>query len=878
MPSVNKFGIPLRWILTVLLCLTVFPHNLVQAHPFEKANHQQVCSPAWVENQFNSLALAEVPQPNSAVEIDFGSGFQSAEAVQGLVAPDTDVAIAASSWTINTHSDASGYYRVELGGYDCATNTLRKITGGTTVWVTAGGQTYQTVARWLNGRLDPIANTVTGDTNAGAVVEISLSEPFPSAGCEDPEQRVFAATATAQINRRYFAELGDFGGRAVAEMRIHDDQGSSFIHVSSPSISLDLDTGFLYGPVLVNATINYTLTRGEQVIETREAILANYISYTFTTPLLSGDIIEARTASTPLYHTVVSPLAGTMDVETNQITGQADPGRAVFINIEPYNGGALRFTHCSADTSLQCALAAADGSFLFDAPLDLRPGDLARVTQYDEQGYAQVRSLDTGSMIFVDQFDREIEAHLPGSQSALATAKVMDSQGSILWQEDSINSGESVFIWSIPIDSQLLPGQIIEVSDGTISHTMTIPEITLEPLHEQTQVSGHAPGGELFIIHIDSDLDGWSMDCVESNTQGGLFSIPVGSEPYIGIDEFPIVHHDGQGGYSNHFRVSRFLSLTKDAAFRINGSVELPGTQVTLTHQRGGDIIATYSAVSSSVGTFDVIQDAGLPFQQGDRLIVEAENGEFSMEVPELSASIDPLHYQVAGRAPGSRSVFATITRSYDAGPQPNKQFQVFPDAEGNFRADLPVLPESSSACAGSIPLSPEKNCIQVTLVSYTPEGNLIGWSGPPPAAVQADSFEPNDTLTAAKLYENQPQNHTLLSNSEVDWVKIEVKPLEVGRTFTIRLSDMGWKMPVHYQFSYNDSLVDRRSDTFIQGKNEQFQIIPTRAGAYYLRLQAVISGYIYGNCDSGFTLTIDRPQTWMLHLPLIENEGRVQP
>ncbi len=332
---------------------------------------------------------------------------------------------------------------------------------------------------------------------------------------------------------------------------------------------------------------------------------------------------------------------------------------------------------------------------------------------------------------------------------------------------------------------------------------MTIPEITFDPLYGQRQVSGSAPDGDVIIAYVDNDLDHHEYGCIETTAASGRFSAVVGSQPYTGIDEFHLVHHDGQGGYFTQARSNRYMIVSKDdPGTWLSGAIEQPGKQVTVTQMRDGSPLITYSFMSDSLnGTFSGVQSRDIPFQQGDRLVMETEGvPTFEMEIPQLDASIDIAGNQVVGHATNSRSVLADIIRTYDGISQVYKRIQVYPDAQGNFSAPLPELKDSST-CR----VFPVNSCLQVALYSYSPDGNLVGWMGPGTILVSADAYEPDDTRAVAGLYTNQPQARTILASGEEDWVKFEVSPLEVGRSFTIALSQMGWKMGLNYEVYYAD-------------------------------------------------------------------------
>ncbi len=372
-----------RFAIIAVICLSSQPAR-AQSTPADPPGAE--CPAQYVKNEF-SPAVATAPQASRApiepLEILFESSYTMATAVQGLVSPNTEVTMQvyvlnALSWTVKTTSDASGYYR--LSAYrpaECSNQQPGKILEGNRVEISVGGQTYATVAHSMTSvAVDPMTKTVSGSVTAGLLVEVRLEEPLPGAPCDAQTRHMVTASAAAQSNNKFKAVLEDFGARAVATLRIHDGTGSSFMLQNARQMTLNLDRGYLSGVMDVNATVTFTITRGGQVIETASAFISNYLSHQFTAPLQPGDLIEARAASGLLYQAVVSPLNGTIDVQNNRITGQADPSRPVYTAPQMYFKSEYRSNHCwDSQLPTLCALAGLDGSYSIPAPLDLRAGD-----------------------------------------------------------------------------------------------------------------------------------------------------------------------------------------------------------------------------------------------------------------------------------------------------------------------------------------------------------------------------------------------------------------------------------------------------------------------------------------------------------------------
>ena len=869
----TKLSNAVRLLMIMFLCFIYAPEQAAalagaaegQIMPVRTANPQ--CQNAITENQYlTGKALVAYPEPIDPIEF-LGRYF-----IRGRVAPDADILIedfkgSSLAWSAITRSDPNGFYQGEMSGRDCETGFYRELLGGDNVRITAGGQTYSTTIHELtNIIVDPDNNIVDGKTGAGLVVEITLQEPSSGTACNDPSLHTFTKQVNTAADGRFQATFEDFGGRAVAILRVRDGQGSSINTIEAWKKTIDYDTNSITGYSQLGGylgNLTYTLTRaGVDIEEVSLKPLNNYINNTFLTPLQAGDEVRVTAGNLLIYHTVVALFTATASPETDQVTGRTTPGKAVYLTATPPYTTTVFDTHCLSSSNIyetQCVQAGDDGSFVFDLPYDLRHGDIVHLTIYDDEGNQTVLERSAGILIFLDPSTPFIYSNFKTDGDV--TAKIIDADGMVVREKTGLHSGDHVEWQYWPDDMILQPGQIIEISDGAQTKRMTIPVLTVDRLAGSSQVSGSASDG----LVISRWFNSVGSDCGETSVSNGRFSIPFNagssaaqSDPEI----FQIIHSDEQGGFTGTIRYTQKLDLNKDdPGAYVEGSVELPNLPVTLTHQRGGAVIGVYSGMSDSMGRFLVQPDENVFFQQGDRITTSANDvPQFSVEIPELWAEIDVERKMIFGRGPANQPIYFHI--SYNGDPT-SVYFDVQTDANGNF-----ILENQDLVSTYSCNKIPFDNCLQPRISTSFSNVAYVSWLYP--ANNKPDQYEPDDTSAAASRYTG-PQRHTFLQLGEEDWVRIEVSTQEVGQQFDIQLENVGQSsMQVGYDFALADGTGSHASGSLTAANSHRARVFPMRAGTYHLQLKAEGESYPYGSCDSGYSLSILRPTNLsMLFLPV---------
>jgi hypothetical protein len=655
-------------------------------------------------------------------------------------------------------------------------------------------------------------------------------------------------------------------------VKITDLEGISILDRAPNYFTLNLDSQYLFGSIRVYDTVNYSVTRNGEIIESGSQFATNYIGINFQTQLETGDQILVSSSNETFYDNRVAALTVQIDLVQDSIYGQTDPGRkilAVPILFTAYTNW-YHSNHClSLPLTQSCATAQAFGEFQLKPGVDIKVGDSFDFDLIDQDGNRQKKRIHSGPAIFVENsISRLIYGVWPQGvrYETQLQAFLRNSNGDLLWTFQEATLEENLtFSFDFPYDLAITAGDVFEVTDGTTSLFLSVPSIQLDPLHGSSVLSGSAPPGEITAYWYDYGRVVQEEICRESDVPGGRFEIPFTGETFSGMDQFFITHSDDQGSYYTFASLVMGIGLIKDqSAPWIYAPAERLVSQITFFHKRDGSLIGTYHPPVQSPGFANFQLPADTEIEAGDMLSMITDAGdEWELTVPELHGQVDSENGQIVGRASANGTVRAQVNREHN-GTQFIGVWDTNADATGGFLISLPI----DSILPSCRPFRMDR-CTWFSLSDHTPEGNLIVWESPKPVAVTPDAFEPDETMQTASLY-TEPQFHTITTNDTVDWLSIDVQPYEVGEPFTISTTNMGWDMELIV--SYFRGTTYYTYDFFSEQGNQVALFWFDKPGISYIKIVPFSTqNYRPGSCDSAYTLVIRRPIVPKIYMPVVK-------
>lgn len=658
-----------------------------------------------------------------------------------------------------------------------------------------------------------------------------------------------------------------------------------------PVFTLDRDRNNLTTSATIYQSVIISLTRSSNVIESATRP-SPFSSYQFSTLLQPGDQITLRAGATVLYDAEIIPTNLIVDMANGQISGQSFPGQLVETTFHTFVAVATdTFNKCwdkGGDYPYNFTLqttAMPDGSFNLTYPVGLRPGDMGSLTIYDVAGNKQIQTFNTGDIIALNIQRRGLEGQFFSSVPNLPSVNITinNPDGTLLWST-SVNYStlyNSQFYLYVPQTVPLLPGEIIKVTDGVKTKQMVIPKITLDQLLGSQAVTGRveipgsniAPSGYMVMGWYEFQLIRQVDHCLERQVTQGEINVPFNIEPFTALDEFYLTYEDGNGNFISNGYVVNSLIVTKDRpdpAYGIFGvSLELQNTAFNLDHYRAGQVIGSYSGITDTWGNNHIQTGPDIIAEEGDWVVVSV-GGEtlIDLVVPKLSAVIDTLNNQVTGQVtsqdPDAVPLQVNLQRLNGAHQGITRKSQFASNLDGTFI----IQPQAGEIweTAYEQPVRPFQmdDCTQISsLYSQVPGGHVIVWSGPAPANVNMDAYEPDNTSPTARPYIG-PQRHTMLTGSDQDWVSFEITPANAGKPITFTTQDMGWGMELGLTvYSMNASLPSPLTYSRLSEPSKlSFSYTFSTPGIYSVKIQAPLNtSYIYGGCDSAYTLSIQSPE-----------------
>jgi hypothetical protein len=817
---------------------------------------------------------AQATDPSIMIEISLDSGWAN---VSGSAAPDSTVTLrilrgGRTLATESTTSSSSGYYSFRPSWHACPSSGYDwSLRPGDVVEVTAGGNTVSTVVAHLSAWVDPETDVVAGSTDPGRSVEVQLLE---SGG--DP-CRVSGHSQTLNISSdgtfsTDFTGRVDFDRRAYALVYAEDSNGNStYSAFSAYHIASDFgSTGFLRGYLPPEVDFSATLSRTGGVVATYNGSSNASGSYygSFTQTIQAGDVISVSGGGVEMQYTATD-LEITWDHAADQISGAVTPGRLVRTGFHPNSGGWTVSTSCVWDYDCNSGVADGSGAFLITTTLDLKRGDYAYIYVYDAEGHYQYQRRYL-PVVVAELSWNHVTGHWSHYRTGGVTVTLKESGGVVKERHTGVGLSSWNYEFDAGMTSSIAPTDIIEVTDGTSTETMTVQNLSARLNSATGHLTGTAINGDLLARLYDfrRESDYSYSYCCETQVTEGSYDLTFDSADLGGQDEARVWSTGPNGHYTHRDARAFSINAQKDSN-DIWGYSETPHTPITITLQSGGSSQVTRTTTSDALGYYEAyLWDDGIPITitQGDVVQVETGAGRSAdLAIPLLTVHADAADNRLYGQAPASQPVRLRVRRHYLWGYYLASQ-NTQTDGSGDYSAsfdDRYWSRDCSSIDVGH-------GCSQPVVYYYNSDGHQVWLEGAYPEPVEPDSYESDNSSSTATPYSGV-QSHTFHVVTDTDWISFTVPQADVDNNVVYRIStfNLGWGMSTQVQL-YNagmDALATWWGNEN-HGRGVSALWTPSAAGDYYLEVATSSSSHA-AYCDAVYDLRV-LPVRARVYLPLV--------
>jgi len=739
---------------------------------------------------------------------------------------------------------------------------------GDVVEVTAGGNTVSTTVVEVSAWVDPVANTVAGNTAAGRSVETVVYH-YASDLCSTTTYTQTVSASGSGAFSANFTSLVDFNRRASAKASARDSNGNStFYWFYAYRISANFNSDLFWGFLKPDVDFTARLSRTGSIVSSRSGRSdATGYYYGYFGPIIqSGDVISVSGGGVSMQYTATD-LGVTLSPATNQATGTSGAGRRVQAYFYKNGGGWPIPTACS--WSFSCVSATADGSgnFTLNAGMDLVRGDYAYFYVYDAEGNYQYGRRHNIPAISAHLTWNEVSGFWINPDDYL-TIVLKDSSGMVKGTDNRYPFSWDYSFHAYP--GTLLPTDKIEVGNGIVTETMTVQNLTARLDGGTGNLTGSAPNGHLLAQLYDFRRDSgfWWSYCSETTVSSGSYNLTFsGAQPSARDDAYE--WSTGPDGHYTSRYASAFTVNAQKGDDYVWGYSETPNTPVTITLKAGATTKAVNTTTSFSDGYFYAFLSSGTPVTiiQGDTLQLQTGDGDIaSLSIPELTVNTDATNNRLYGRSPAGQPVQPYLRRRYNLGWWAYSR-QTTADGSGNYSASFSGLYWSRDCSTVQV----GHHCGQPAVYYYDAASHLVWLERPPPAPVAADSFESDDTRTTARAYTGI-QHHTFHTPTDSDWISFAVSAADVTNNVPYRIEtfNMGWGMATRVRLYHTDGTTLLLDITGYENRGRGVSTSWTfgAAGTYYLQISPPSSSYA-AYCDAMYDVMV-LPVRAKIHLPVV--------
>lgn len=776
--------------------------------------------------------------------------------------------------TQSTTSSGSGYYSFYPSWQQCPTYGYSwGLRSGDVVEVSAQGRTVSTVVADMRVWVDPGVNTVTGRTEPGRSVEVWLYS-YGGDPCNSTSYSQTVSTDSGGNFNANFSSQVDFDRKASATIYARDANGNStYYWFYAYRIYAYFNTSSFGGYLKPEVDYTATLRRGGNVVSVASGRTSatNYFGNSFTQTIQAGDVISVTGGGLTVQYTATG-LSVAMDHVNNRATGTTGANRLVQASFRKRTWGDM-VTSCSSSSTCKYTTASSSGQFTLTAGMDLARGDYAYFYIYDNEGNYQYAYQYPVPAIAADPGTQSIRGYW-GRPGTNLTVRVKQPDGTPVYTATSVYASSGDGNFSTYVGSGLVtPTYTVEVTDGTVTETMTVQNLTARLDGGTGRLTGSAASGHLLARLYDFRRESpdyywvyYWVYCAEKDVNGS-YDITF-SEAQVGGQDY--VSGMWLRGSDGHYtaRQSLYAFTVNAGGNRVDGYTETPYATVTATLQRSGSPVAVVTTTSGSSGWYRVYLDSGTTITTGDTIQVQTSDGDsVSIPVPLLTANKDGANNRIYGKAPANEPVRPQARRWYKWGWYSIYQNAVA-DNSGNYSASFNGLYWYRSGVCYAVDMG--HRCAQAAVYYYRPDGHQVWIEGAPPQPVGPDIYESDDITATARAYTGV-QSHTFHTVTDTDWVTFTVPQADVdnGVPYRIETFNLGWGMGT--QVTLYDANLNWQGEWWgyeYQGRGVSARWTPTVSGTYYLEIRPPSESYA-AYCDAVYDLMI-LPERARVFLPLV--------
>ncbi|HVN53805.1 MAG TPA: hypothetical protein VMT46_05695 [Anaerolineaceae bacterium] len=849
----------------ICLLLALLSPGLQSAAPIDS---QIYSAPTLIEQSTTSDPPVPLEPPIGAIEIKLLPGFPYNPDIRGRVHPGSyvyiqiwrDGKLAANTFT---GSDQNGDYQTQL----YTEPNLDPIRPGDEVRVFDGQSTYSMTIAPIQAWADPRANLISGSTLPGMKIDLILVDNLQNPCQWTTIQKSF----TLNSDGSFQFNPGDFSANASILIHARYPNGnSSWVFIHAYQLFIDrAKPGQVRGYYRPTTTLDVHLIREGALLESvsLQTNLRGEFNPTFSQTPIEGDWIEAYQAGQPILGYYLARLEVSYDPDLNRIQGQTVPGRKVWIIVnDPSARTDSSHTPVGCSPTLGCAniIAGPDGQIQLTPPAWVAPESSIVATLYDTYGNYQIQTvLVSLPSIQANLSDRNFSVQWNRSVQN-ATARLFDIEDNkiaetTLWLESGARTYFSL--------GELKPGYRIEVTDGTTTRTLTLPNAFPRLHHGSNQISGPAPNGRATLDFVNGMQrpESFTDQCLETSIVNQQYQFTIPGVTFQQFDKAYLVLVDDVGNEIVSRLYPFSLNLNMDP-FSPNQNfvaigTEYPDTRVDVIHERGGQIIGSYlglQAQSSLTG----VGLSTTTFKAGDIVHILTNDGNsVDLTIPDLSVWLNTAQNRIEGHGPPNTILVAEFLQDRHYPADSGYPYLVQTDNQGSFSVDVDNL-----FWASCYPLSSSDPCAHAAVTYTDSNGFAITAQGPRPAPIAADGYEPDDALQSAWPYSGTIEQHTFHTSTDQDWISIPIGQQDVGRPFLFQVDNFERGMNVTARlFSSEGTQLFDNTDLWskeIHSFSYEFSV----PGTYYLQL---IPGSLYsaGLCDSRYSIMIN---PYRMYFPVI--------
>jgi hypothetical protein len=833
-------------------------------------------------NQVQSHASIQATDPS--IEAYYQTGTDWSE-IEGQTASNTPVSMrilrnGAQIVSDSTTSDNGGwYYFYPDWGSGCNQGYDWLLQEGDVVEVTANGNTVSMVVSHLEANVDPFTHMVTGQVDANLQVKVELWWSATDFCDYDDFDVTVNADASGFFSADY-TSLAAFDGRAWTDIYALDSNGNSTIgYYDAYNIANSFSNpGRIYGDISPSTNFTAQLVRGGSTLQTISGTSEydGYFSANFSQDIQAGDVVQLNfnavsLASSPTATSLsftVPPVEAILDAATDQLSGTTSPSHTIEVGFWKRDWGSV-MTTCDYDWDCNTTSSDGAGAFSAHAGWDILPGDSVSMYIYDSQGDYFYYSLSALALA-ADLSWNEAQGYwqTPG-ESILV--QLFDSSHTL---KDSSTTKASSYDGGFYayFSTDIQPGDILEVGNGTFTGTMTVQDLTalldkdadtLSGNIEMLGIDSDAQNGEVnasgFLVadysNDEPSINEWNSACFEPAITGGAYSIDLSTWDVESQDDADVYYAGPDGGYTFRRAYPLGVMVYLDGWDDIGGTAMEPGSLVTAKLYDGATLLETNTDNAYSDGYYYMYFST--PLDPGLKVEVSASGQSVNVVIPTITVMANTSTNSLYGKSPANENITLEMDNYFHCYASNGWCYVYFyldttADASGNYNVSLAGVSGYDYYTGTCHDADASAPCSDFSASYYQLDENGVWYDLPLPDD-GPDAYESDNSPAEAVPYSGASV-HTFNTTEDEDWIALTITAADVGKQYILRTINLGRNADTYLELYDTDgtTLLASDDDSGFGRSDVIFYTFPT-TGTYYVR---VTPNYEYYSvrCGSGYT------------------------